>query len=91
MAEKKYKRADCIHLLIEKRHELLEQGLDRNPYRSDFPVEQMVAIKANLGPWPHALKIAREAEERMALLEKERAEKRSRKKDESNGNNCGDR
>ena len=58
MAGRKYKGEDCVQLLISKRQELLEQGIDRLPQRSDFENEEVVAIKAFLGPWPRALEKA---------------------------------
>lgn len=54
----KYKREDCLRLLLSKREALLEQGVDRLPQRSDFDNDQVVAIKAFLGPWPRALEAA---------------------------------
>ena len=58
MAGNKYKGEDCVKLLLSKRQELLEQGIDRLPQRSDFENEEVVAIKAFLGPWPRALEKA---------------------------------
>ena len=58
MAGKKYTGEDCVQLLLSKRQELLEQGIDRLPQRSDFENEEVVAIKAFLGPWPRALEKA---------------------------------
>ena len=58
MAGKRYKGEDCVQLLLSKRQELLEQGIDRLPQRSDFENEEVVAIKAFLGPWPRALEKA---------------------------------
>ena len=55
MAGGKYKKEDCVRLLLSKREELLRQGLDRLPQRSDFENAEVVAIKAFLGPWPRAL------------------------------------
>ena len=58
MTGKKYEGKDCVRLLLSKRQELLEQGIDRLPQRSDFENEEVVAIKAFLGPWPRALEKA---------------------------------
>ena len=51
----KFDRQSCISLLKEKKKELDAAGDDRFPKRSDFTEEQIVAIKAFLGPWPRAL------------------------------------
>ena len=58
MADKKYTMEDCLNLLVEKYDELQKQGLSRYPQRSDFGEEEVVAIKAFLGPWPRALEAA---------------------------------
>ena len=58
MAEKRYKKEDCIALLQEKHRALQEMGIDRYPRRSDFDEREVVAIKAFLGPWPRALEAA---------------------------------
>lgn len=52
-------REACVELLREKYAELSERGEDRYPKRSDFDSEQVVKIKAYLGPWPRALEAAR--------------------------------
>ena len=54
----KYVREDCISLLQNKQAELRSAGLDRFPQRSDFENDEVVAIKAFLGPWPRALEAA---------------------------------
>lgn len=54
----KYKRDDCIRLLKDKQLELTKKGSGRYPKRSDFGDEEVVAIKAFLGPWPRALEAA---------------------------------
>jgi hypothetical protein len=54
----KFTREDCIKLLYEKRQNLLSQGEERFPQRNDFSPEEVVAIKAFLGPWPRALEAA---------------------------------
>ena len=56
--DKKYYKKDCILLLKNKYIELQSQGLTRYPQRSDFESQEIVAIKAILGPWPRALEIA---------------------------------
>ena len=58
MADKKYKKEDCILLLQNKYRELQAEGLLRYPQRSDFEDREVVAIKAFLGPWPRALEAA---------------------------------
>ena len=58
MSDKKYKKEDCLLLLINKHKELQDQGLSRYPARSDFGEHEIVAIKAFLGPWPRALEAA---------------------------------
>lgn len=54
----KYTRDDCIRLLREKQEALRTAGLERYPRRSDFLLDETVAIKAVLGPWPRALEAA---------------------------------
>ena len=77
MAGKKYTGEDCVQLLLSKRQELLEQGIDRLPQRSDFENEEVVAIKAFLGPWPRALEKAGIKEPQSAdRLEKNREMRR---------------
>lgn len=74
----KYTRADCIALLNEKQRRINESGESRFPKRGDFPPEEVVAIKAFLGPWPRALEAAGIKKERgFDRLEKNR-EKRAR-------------
>ena len=51
-------KEDCIVLLQNKRALLLSQGVERYPQRSDFTNEEVVAVKAHLGPWPRALEAA---------------------------------
>lgn len=95
MEKKKYNKELCIKLLQEKYESLKEQGVLRYPKRSDFEIEQMVAIKAFLGPWPRALEIASIKEPRVVneekLLEKKIMKKRRKiesikKKKEKNKN-----
>ena len=58
MSERKYTREDCIALLTDKYEELQKKELTRYPQRSDFEQNEVVAIKAFLGPWPRALEAA---------------------------------
>lgn len=58
MAGNKLTREDSIKLLITKQNELIKQGINRFPKRSDFTETEVVAIKAFLGPWPRALELA---------------------------------
>lgn len=58
MNKKRFDREICITLLYEKHLELAANGENRYPRRSDFSEEQVVAIKAYLGPWPRALEAA---------------------------------
>ena len=53
MPNGKYCREDCIAMLKGKYAEL-----ERYPMRSDFSEDEVVAIKAFLGPWPRALEAA---------------------------------
>lgn len=55
MNRKKYSKEECIRLLCAKYGEL---GESRYPQRSDFDEDEVVAIKAFLGPWPRALEAA---------------------------------
>lgn len=50
-----YDKNACIALLREKQQSLAAQGLGRYARRGDFTEEEVVAIKAYLGPWPRAL------------------------------------
>lgn len=51
----KLTRQDCISLLEQTYREL---DRARYPKRSDFSEHEVVAIKAQLGPWPRALEAA---------------------------------
>ena len=51
-------KEDCVTILCEKKKELEKNGVSRFPARSDFTNEEIVAIKAFLGPWPRALEAA---------------------------------
>lgn len=52
------KKAEALRLLREKQELLHLQGLERYPQRGDFTAEEIVLIKAYLGPWPRALEAA---------------------------------
>ena len=54
----KYSTETAIALLREKAQALKEAGETRCPCRGDFSEEEVVAIKAFLGPWPRALEQA---------------------------------
>lgn len=56
--KKKFTRDECIALLVKKQNELTDLCEDRYPRRSDFGQDEVVAIKAYLGPWPRALEAA---------------------------------
>ena len=56
--KEKFSRDDCLAWLRDQYSLLLSQGETRYPTRSDFSPEQVVAIKAFLGPWPRALEKA---------------------------------
>ena len=58
METKKFTKEDCLRLLLEKYQELQNKGFTRYPRRNDFSNEEVVAIKAFLGPWPRALEAA---------------------------------
>lgn len=58
MADQKYDKDRCIALLRQNYESLSARGLSRFPQRSDFTPEDVVAIKAFLGPWPRALEAA---------------------------------
>lgn len=58
MGTVKYGEEQCIELLVNKQEALKTQGISRSPQRSDFEEEEVVAIKAFLGPWPRALEKA---------------------------------
>ena len=54
----KLTREDCIQMLAQQYEKLKQQEAGRYPKRADFSEEQVVAIKAFLGPWPRALEAA---------------------------------
>lgn len=58
MGDRRYTREDCLALLESKYAELKERGEQRYPQRSDLSQDEVVAIKAFLGPWPRALEAA---------------------------------
>lgn len=58
MAKGKYTKELCLKLLRQKAAELSAAGEDRLPKRANFAEEEVVAIKAFLGPWPRALEAA---------------------------------
>ena len=58
MSKGKYDKESSIELLRNKQVLLRSQGIERYPQRSDFTDEEVVAIKAFLGPWPRALEAA---------------------------------
>lgn len=98
--EEKFSRESCIRLLTEKSRRLSELGEERLPKRSDFSEEQVVAIKARLGPWPRALeaaglKPAREGDRLLKNREKRRRAKLARREMRENAdraeNTAGDK
>ena len=80
MSEKGYTKEDCIALLKKKADELCDCNEDRFPKRSDFSDQEVVAIKAHLGPWPRALEAAGIKEERNDGRAEKNKEKRIRAK-----------
>ena len=56
--KEKYTRQTALLLLKDKAQKLEAAGETRRPCRSDFAEEEVVAIKAFLGPWPRALEQA---------------------------------
>lgn len=48
----------AVTLLKTMQNALHDKGLTRYPQRSDFAEEEVVLIKAHLGPWPRALEAA---------------------------------
>ena len=54
----KYSTEAALALLREKAQALQAMGETRCPCRGDFSEEEVVAIKAFLGPWPRALEQA---------------------------------
>lgn len=86
----KYDRNQSIELLKSKQSALYAEGTARYPKRSDFTNEEVVAIKAFLGPWPRALEAAglkpprddsralRDSEKRIRAKKRRTAERRQR-------------
>ncbi len=84
----KYDRDQSIELLKSKQSALYAEGTARYPKRSDFTNEEVVAIKAFLGPWPRALEAAglkplrdgghapRDSEKRIRAKKRRTAERR---------------
>lgn len=68
-------RDDCIAMLQKKYEELKAQGCSDFPKRADFSEDDVVAIKAFLGPWPRALEAAGIKPVNEALMEKKRQKK----------------
>ena len=54
----KFTRTDCIALLKEAQKRREDTGVKGYVCRGDFTTEEVVAIKAFLGPWPRALEAA---------------------------------
>ena len=92
MADEKLTREDCLALLRETRDKLVREGIDRYPKRADFREEEVVAIKAFLGPWPRALEAAgikpprngdrleKNRQKRIAAKRRRNAERKEKKK-----------
>ncbi len=55
---KKYSKSECIRLLQSAQLRLKEEGRAGLVSRKEFSTEEVVAIKAFLGPWPRALEAA---------------------------------
>ena len=81
-----YDTATCIALLQQKPQQLLTAGLSRYPRRDDFTEDEVVAIKAHLGPWPRALETAgikplrQDHEERIERTRQRRIEQKRRRR-----------
>ena len=80
MATEKLTRSDCLSLLVNKQKELNDSGLTRFPQRSDFLENEVMSIKAFLGPWPRALEAAGVKEPRNDDRLQKNREKRARAK-----------
>lgn len=70
----------CISLLKEK-YSLLQE--ERFPKKDDFAAEEVVAIKAFLGPWPRALEKAGIKEADPARIEKKKEKRIEAKRRET--------
>jgi len=71
----KYTKEQCIKLLTDK-----SSKLNRLPKKDDFTPQEVVAIKAFLGPWPRALEAAGLKPLRDASCVDKKREKRIRAK-----------
>ncbi|MBR5745889.1 MAG: hypothetical protein IKX92_01365 [Clostridia bacterium] len=71
----KYSKEICVSLLREK-----GAGTGALPKKSDFTPEEVMAIKAFLGPWPRALEAAGLKEPGDAVRAEHNREKRIRAK-----------
>lgn len=71
-----YDRQSALSLLQDMHHLLLARGESRYPQRSDFSPQEIVAIKAFLGPWPRALEAAGLKPPRDAARAQKQLEKR---------------
>lgn len=76
-------RERSIELLREKQKLIFESGENRLLKRSDFTADEVMTIKAHLGPWPRALEAAglkpeRDDDHKNRLLEKRIRAKRRR-------------
>lgn len=95
-------KAIAAELLRQKQTALRAEGLARLPQRSDFSPEEIVQIKAHLGPWPRALEAAglkaprddayaeRKREKRIAAKRRKTAAK-LRRQNESHINDKGEK
>ena len=87
MEHTKFTREICLALLQKKQTELQKSGLHRFPQRSDFTDDEVISIKAFLGPWPRALEEAGLKEiGKDNRLEKNRAKRARAKKLHKSGN-----
>ncbi len=87
--------AHAAELLLQKHDALLRSGEDRLPHRSDFSAEEIVLIKAYLGPFPRALEAAglkpprddgfaeRKLQKRIAAKRRRTLEKRKKQQPDS--------
>ena len=80
----KYSKELCISMLCEMQEKISLSGGTRLPRRSDFSDEEVVAIKAHLGPWPRALEAAELKEKRCDDRAELKREKRIRAKRQKN-------
>ena len=92
MEMKKTGKEGAISLIRIKYLELCENGETRYPKKDDFSSEEVVMIKAFLGPWPRALEAAgikppREVDRVEKNREKRTRAKRMRRENENKGEN----